>query len=180
VDSRKLEGDVTDDDFFYPDTFIVNGHEHMGQRDDKHNVVLIPCSEDLPIAIGSTFEQKSGGGAIVLKVTDRSLRRDLHQSRRFILSLNVRNLSAEEHQALPVPSSIHIGQISGTGIQVGNQNQQNVTMSLQQFVQEMVKKDPETKGLLLKILESKAAASVLGAGAQALIAIVTGSPPGHT
>ena len=180
MDNRKLEGDVSEDEFFYPDIFIINGHEHMGQRDDKDKVVLIPCSEDLPIAIGSTFEQKSGGGAIVLKVIDRSLRRDLEDGGRFILSLTVRNLTAEEHQAAPAASSFHIGQIAGTGIQVGNQNQQNVTMSLQHFVQEMVKKDPETKNLLLKILESRAAAAVLGAGAQALITVLTGKPPGHS
>ena len=83
-------------------------------------------------------------------------------SGRNALSLTIRNLTAEEHQTAPAASSFHIGQISGPGIQVGNQNHQNVTVSLQHFVQEMVRKDPQTKGLLLKILESKAAAAVLG------------------
>src|SRR4051812_3012437 len=47
MDNRKLEDDVIDYEFHYPDTFVVDGEEHRGQRILEDGEVLISCAHEL-------------------------------------------------------------------------------------------------------------------------------------
>lgn len=121
---NRLEADMSEMDDFFPDTLFINGIKYRGQRVSKDQTVLIPCNLELAIAIGSTVEQKTAAGPILLKVVDKTFRPGAGielSDFPHLMILYVRNLSAEEHQA-PRLASISIGHLSGTGIQIGERS----------------------------------------------------------
>lgn len=114
--------------------------------------------------------------------TDRILRGDgfnfpekkditgLAESMRHIIS------SHAEIEKMKKPTSnspiINIGNLSGNGIQVGNNNQIN-HINIQQLVEEIAKSnDPQAKSMLRQLLENSTVASLVGAGASALLGLL--------
>ncbi len=72
-----------------------------------------------------------------------------------------------------VANTFNIGSISSQQVQVGNNNNQIVNITIQQLVEEIAKSaDPEAKSLLKKLLENSTVGSLIGAGASALLGLL--------
>ena len=71
------------------------------------------------------------------------------------------------------PSSIHIGSISGGTFQVGNGNALTVNLTIQDVVEQVAKSDDqEAKSILKELFNNATVATLLGAGASALMTLL--------
>ena len=90
-----------------------------------------------------------------------------------MLTLHVENVTAQLHSSKPTPTSISIGSISGQNVQVGSHNSQVVNITLQQLVDSVVKSgDEDAKSKLRVLFENSTVASIVGAGASALLSLL--------
>lgn len=162
----------------YPEVFTIGGTDYKGRRNSIENKVLIPYTEEPHINIGDEITQKLGSGEISLKIIDMSflpggtLKRGTKHPH--ILKLMVENLTANEHK--PKPSSqntFNIGSVSGTQVQIGERNHLIVNISITELVEKVSQsQDPQAKSLLKDLLNNSTVASLVGAGASALLALL--------
>ena len=77
-------------------------------------------------------------------------------------------LKESKNDAASAP--IYIGHISGTNVQVGNKNSITINMTVTELVEQIAKNgDPEAKSMLKGFFNNATVASMLGAGASALV-----------
>jgi len=165
------------DKLTYPETIYVDGTEHKGQRDMSKGEVLIPYSNEPDVGIGDIISQKSGKREINLKVIDASFLEGgslgIATKHPHMLTLKVENTTAQAHVSKNQSSTINIGSISGEQVQVGNHNSQITNISIQQLVEHVAKNgDAEAKSTLRNLLQNSSVASLVGAGASALLALL--------
>ena len=83
------------------------------------------------------------------------------------------NLTAQPHTTNTQSSTFNIGSITGEQVQVGNNNSQAVNISVQNLVEAVAESgDQEAKSALRKLLENSTEASIVGAGAAALLGLL--------
>jgi hypothetical protein len=160
----------------YQDTFIISGKEFKGKRNMRSSEVLIPCTNKPAINIGDTFSQKGSQSDIALKVIDLSFSKggtlDVGTPHHDMLTLKVENTTASEHTKAP-PSPIHVGSISAHQVQVGHGNAQTINITVKELAEKIAASNNEgAKGLFRQILENPTFASIIGAGAPALLALL--------
>ena len=161
----------------YPDIITIAGVEHKAQRDMSKGRVLVPYTNKPDVGIGDVIIQKSGSREIALKVLDVSFLKggslNVATKHPNMLTLKVENTTASAYKTPPQSSTFNIGSISGKQVQVGNNNSQEVNISIKQLVEEVAKSfDPEAKSLLKKLLENSTVGSLIGAGASALLGLL--------
>jgi len=157
----------------YPDTFIINDQEFKGKRDMRRSEVRIPCTDEPSIKIGDTFSQKGSRSDIALKVIDLSFVEGgslgVGTPHSDMLTLKVENITASQHTKTP-PTPIHVGSISAQQVQVGHGNMQTINITVKELAERVAaSNDEEAKGLLRQLLENPIVASIIGAGAAALL-----------
>lgn len=161
----------------YPEVIIISGAEYKGQRDMSKGNLLIPYTDEPDVGIGDVITQKSGKREIALKVIDVSFLEggslNVGTKHPNLLTLKVENTTAQPHITSNHTSTFNIGSISGEQVQVGNHNSQTVNISIQQLVDEVAKcDDPAAKSILKSLFENSTVASIVGAGASALLAML--------
>lgn len=172
---RSLAGGNVDfDQMSYSGIFVINGLELNGERNISKNTVNIPYTDEPDIGIGDVIIQKTGSRYIELKVIDVDFQvggtLGIGTSHSNLLRLKIANMTAQQHTSSNSSPIFHIGSVSGEQVQLGNNNSQVVTISLQNLVEAVAKNgDAEAKLTLRKLLENSTVASVLGAGAAALL-----------
>lgn len=162
----------------YPEKFTIAGIEYKGRRNSTEKKVLIPYTEEPDITIGDEITQKLGKGEISLKVLDMSFlpggTLNVGTKHQHMLTLKVENLTANEHK--PKPSSqntFNIGSVSGSQVQIGESNHMLVNISITELVDKVAKSgDPQAKSMLKQLLENSTVASIVGAGASALLGLL--------
>ncbi|WP_260861788.1 hypothetical protein [Citrobacter sp. Marseille-Q6884] len=162
----------------YPEKFTIAGIEYKGRRNSTEKKVLIPYTEEPDITIGDEITQKLGKGEISLKVLDMSFlpggTLNVGTKHPHMLTLKVENLTANEHK--PKPSSqntFNIGSVSGSQVQIGESNHMLVNISITELVDKVAKSgDPQAKSMLKQLLENSTVASIVGAGASALLGLL--------
>ncbi|CAH3346453.1 hypothetical protein ACPH7A_001449 [Enterobacter roggenkampii] len=162
----------------YPEKFTIAGTEYKGRRNSTEKKVLIPYTEEPDISIGDEITQKLGKGEISLKVLDMSFlpggTLNVGTNHPHMLTLKVENLTANEHKPKP-PSqnTFNIGSVSGTQVQIGERNHLIVNISITELVEKVSQsQDPQAKSLLKDLLNNSTVASLVGAGASALLALL--------
>lgn len=170
-------GSVDFDVMSYSGKFKINGLEFSGERDISKNTVAIPYTEEPDIGIGDIIVQKTGQRDVELKVIDVDFQIDgtlgIGTNHSHLLVLKVANITAQQHTSNNESSIFNIGSISGEQIQLGNNNSQVVTISLQSLVEAVATKgDADAKSALRKLLENSTVASIVGAGAAALLGLL--------
>ena len=162
----------------YPEKFTIAGVEYKGKRNSAEKKVLIPYTEEPDINIGDEITQKLGKGEIILKVIDMSSlpggTLNVGTNHPHMITLKVENLTANEHK--PKQSSqntFNIGNISGTQVQLGEHNNLIVNLSITELVEKVSQsQDPQAKNLLKDLLNNSTVASLVGAGASALLTML--------
>lgn len=167
------------DEMSYGDTFEINGVLYKGSRDHQKNEVAIPYTDAPDVRLGDMIVHQAGANRIELKVLDvdfqlgGSLEIGTHHPH--ILTLSVENLSTAAHRTQLAPPAINIGSVTAHQVQVGSHNSQIVSISLAEVVKQVAAtNDPQAKGLLRQFLENSTVASLVGAGATGLIALLSG------
>ncbi|MFP5497081.1 MAG: hypothetical protein ACLGJE_13155 [Gammaproteobacteria bacterium] len=161
----------------YPDKIVIADTEFEAQRNLSKGSIIVPYTEEPDIGIGDFVIQKVGRREVVLKVLDVQFMPGgtLGVGTRHpnLLTLKVENMTAKPHLPTAHSSTYHIGSISGEQIQVGNDNSQTVNISIQNLADAISKSgDPVAKSALRNLLENNTVASILGAGASALLALL--------
>lgn len=91
-----------------------------------------------------------------------------------MLTLKVENLTANEQK--PKQSSqntFNIGSVSGSQVQIGERNHLIVNISITELVEKVSQsQDPQAKSLLKDLLNNSTVASLVGAGASTLLAML--------
>ena len=161
----------------YPEKIIIAGSEFSGQRNMSKGTLLVPYTDEPDIGIGDTIVQKSGKREIELKVIDAQFQAGgtlgVGTKHKNLLTLKVENLTAQPHTTSTQSSNFNIGSITGEQVQVGSNNSQVVNVSIQSLVESVAKSsDHEAKSALRKLLENSTVASIVGAGAATLLALL--------
>ena len=178
MDNRKLEGEMSRDaNFFFPDTFLIGDVEYKGQRGPGKKEAIIPCTGVPEVKAGDVIRQKSGRGYSELRVLDVHFREgdargsSGHQD---MLTLTVENLTASQLVS-PRAGAVNIGAITAGAVMVGDGNVQNVTVTLQELVQQIAKNgDADAKGLLARLLNNASVGGIVGAGVNVLLELLKG------
>ncbi len=159
----------------YPEVITINGTEYKACR--NKNSVLVPYTDEPDIGIGDIITQRAGLRQITLKVLDASflpggtLNVGTHHNN--ILTLEVENMTANEHKIDKQSSVVNIGSINGTQVQIGNNNSQITNITVQELIEKIASSDDkEAKSMLKKLLENSTVASLIGAGASALFTLL--------
>lgn len=178
MDNRKLEGKMNgDEDFFFPDTFLIGDVEYKGQRGPGKKEAIIPCTGAPEVNAGDVIRQKSGRGHSELRVLDVHFREGgtLGMSgHRDMLTLTVENMTASQH-ASPRTGGLNIGAINASAVMVGDGNVQNVNITLQELVQQIARSgDADSKGLLARLLNNASVGGIVGAGVTVLLELLKG------
>lgn len=174
----SLRGILTlDEKLAYPDIVIINGLEFRGRRNISSGKLLIPYSELPDVGIGDIVIQKSGKREINLKVLDISFLEDASNNigtrHPHLLTLNIENSTSLSHIDKPSSNTYNIGSISSNQVQVGNNNLQISNVTIQNLVESIAKSDDEeAKSILKKLLQNSTVASLIGAGAGALLGLL--------
>lgn len=161
----------------YPEKIMISGFEFNGQRNMSKGTLLIPYTDEPDVGIGDVVIQKSGRREIELKVVDVQFLPGgslgvgtKHQN---LLTLKVENISAQPHPRSFQTSTFNIGSISGEQVQVGSNNSQTVNISFQSLVEAIAKsEDEDARSTLKALLENSTVASIVGAGATALLGLL--------
>ncbi|MCU5776339.1 hypothetical protein N5923_02350 [Erwiniaceae bacterium BAC15a-03b] len=161
----------------YPDLFTISGIEHKGRRDSAKKKVMIPYTEEPDINIGDELTQKIGKNHIILKVLDISFLAggslNVGTKHPHMLTLDVENLASNEHKPKSSQSTYNIGSVSGSQVQIGENNHLLINVSITELVEKVAaSSDKEAKSTLKKLLENSTVAGVIGAGASALFALL--------
>lgn len=162
----------------YPEKFTISGKEYKGRRDSAQKRVFIPYTEEPDINIGDEITQKLGKGEIFLKVLDMSFLPDgtlnmgtIHPN---LLTLQIENLTANEHKTKqPSQNTFNIGSVSGSQVQIGERNHLIVNVTITELVEKISQsQDTQAKSILKDLLNNSTVASLVGAGASALLALL--------
>lgn len=175
--NQSQEDRMNFDTLAYPEKIIIAGSEFSGQRNMSKGTLLVPYTEEPNVGIGDIIIQKSGKHEIELKVVDAQFQAGgtlgVGTKHKNLLTLKVKNLTAQPHTTNTQSSTYNIGSINGEQVQVGNNNSQAVNISVQNLVEAVAKSgDQEAKSTLSKLLENSTVASIIGAGAAALLGLL--------
>lgn len=161
----------------YPETFTISGKEFKGKRNPTKKEVLIPYTDEPEISIGDEIVQRLGKGEILLKVIDMSFLPDgtlnIGTKHPNMLTLKVENLTANEHKPKSSQNTFNIGSVSGSQVQIGDRNHLIINVSITELVEKVSQsQDPQAKSILKDLLNNSTVASIVGAGASALLALL--------
>lgn len=162
----------------YPEKFTISGVEYKGRRNSDKKKVLIPYTEEPEISIGDEITQKLGNSEVFLKILDMSLlpggTLNVGTNHPHMLTLDVENLTSNEHKPKQTSqNTFNIGSVSGTQVQIGERNHLIVNVSITELVEKVSQsQDPQAKSLLKDLLNNSTVASLVGAGASALLAML--------
>lgn len=162
------------DDMAYPDVFLISGKEFKGSRSAEKNQVLIPFTDEPQIELGDILTQKIGSRELRLKVIDLSILKNgtmnSGTTHPHLLTLTIENISSDAHRTPKSMNTFNIGSVSGEQVQIGESNHMLVNISVTELVEKVAKSgDPQAKSVLKQLLENSTVASIVGAGASALL-----------
>lgn len=165
------------DDMAYPDIFLISGEEFKGSRNTGKNQVDIPFTDEPKIELGDILIQKIGSRELSLKVVDLSISRNgtlnVGTTHPHLLTLSVENLSSDAHRTAKSMNTFNIGSVSGEQVQIGESNHMLVNISITELVEKVANSgDPQAKSMLKQLLENSTVASIVGAGASALLGLL--------
>ncbi len=165
------------DELAYPETITIAGIEYKGQRDMSKGQVLIPYTEEPDVGIGDIITQKSGKREIFLKVIDCSFLKggslNVGTKHPHMLTLKVQNTTAQPHLPQHKSSTFNIGSVSGSNVQVGNNNSLGVNINIQELAERIAESgDEDAKSKLKEFLDNSTVASVIGAGVSGLLGLL--------
>ncbi|HBD5328544.1 TPA: hypothetical protein RZA35_000662, partial [Escherichia coli] len=90
-----------------------------------------------------------------------------------MLTLYIENITGNEHMTPTKSNTFNIGSISGDQVQIGEHNHMLVNISITELVEKVAKSgDVQAKSVLKQLLENSTVASIVGAGASALIGLL--------
>lgn len=161
----------------YPELFIISGIEYKGRRDSTKQQVLIPYTDEPDVTIGDEIIQKIGKNDITLKVLDMSLlpggSLNVGTQHPHMLTLKVENITSNLHKPKTSQNTFNIGSVSGTQVQVGENNHLLINISVTELIEKVAhSNDPKAKSILRDLLNNSTVASIIGAGASALVALL--------
>ncbi|MFD3223911.1 hypothetical protein [Rahnella aceris] len=165
------------DEMAYPDIFLISGTEFKGSRGAGKRQVDIPYTDEPIIELGDIFIHRIGSREIFLKVVDISISRNgtlnIGTSHPHLMTLTVENTSADALRVKNSTNTFNIGSVTGEQVQIGESNHLLVNISFIELVQKVAKSDDtQAKSMLKKILENSTVASIVGAGASALLGLL--------
>lgn len=165
------------DQMAYPDTFYFSGKEFKGSRNNKSKEIDIPYTDEPDLNIGDIVTQKVGSRDIHFKVIDLSITENgtlnVGTNHPHIMTLVVENLTENAHSTKKSTNTFNISSVSGTQVQIGENNSQVTNISLEQLVEKISSsEDLEAKTIIRKLLENSTVASILGAGSAALFGLL--------
>ncbi|HAX5092561.1 hypothetical protein [Escherichia coli] len=161
----------------YPDTFIINGESFRGKRNSKEKKVLIPYTNEPEVTIGQHIIQHVGKNEINLKIIDMKVlpggTRRQGTNHPNMLTLYIENITENEHMTPSKSNTFNIGSITGDQVQIGEHNRMLVNISITELVEKVAKSgDVQAKSALKQLLENSTVASIVGAGASALLGML--------
>ncbi|MFO3999170.1 hypothetical protein AAHD50_07575 [Enterobacter hormaechei] len=162
----------------YPETFIINEQQFQGTKKTGSNQVKIPFTVEPDVDLGSVIIQKIGQRDIFLKVIDLNILLDstmkIGTKHPHLLSLEVENISSEQHKQNKSSNNVfNIGHVSGSQVQIGESNHLLINVSITELVEKVVaSEDPTAKSALKELLNNSTVASIIGAGASALVSML--------
>lgn len=162
------------DEAAYPEIVKISGEEYKASRQMNGDLIFIPYAIEPDTGIGEQISLKAGPREIIFKVMDAVFTKNgsgqIGTTLPHLLTLKVENVTASAHKASQHSSVFNIGTINGEQFQVGNGNTQIVNITIHQLVEKVSQSsDLEAKGLLRQLLENSTVASLVGAGASALL-----------
>lgn len=165
------------DDMAYPDIFLISENEFKGSRNTKENQIDIPFTDEPQIELGDVLTQKIGSRELKFKVVDLSISNNgtlnIGTTHPHLLTLSVENLSSESYTTVKSMNTFHIGSVNGEQIQIGESNHMLVNISITELVEKVAQSgDPQAKSVLKQLLENSTVASIVGAGASALLSLL--------
>lgn len=158
----------------YPETFIIKSIELKGRRDKGK--IMLPYTEEPDIGIGDVITQKLGSRLVEFKVNDCSFLTggtlNIGTSHPNLLTLEVENIE-QSTKKQEVSSIYNIASITGSQVQVGNNNTQITNITIQELIEKVAKTDDkEAKSLLKKVLDNPTVAAVLGSATAGLMGLL--------
>ncbi len=161
----------------YPDIFLISDVEFAGSRIAAKNLVHIPFTEEPNINLGDTLIQKVGSRQFSLKVVDIAISKNgtlnSGTTHPHLLILSVENISSNNHRTLQHSNTFNIGSVSGEQVQIGESNHILFNITVTELVSKIAKsEDPQAKSILKQLLENSTVASIVGAGASALLGLL--------
>ncbi len=164
------------DEMAYPDVFLFNGTEYKGSRSSSKKEIDLPFTDEPDINLGDVIIQKVGRREFEFRVLDVAILRNgtllVGTAHPHLLTLKIENLSENEHKTHKENPAYYIGSITGTQVQVGNNNSQIANISVQELMEKIASsQDAEAKSLLKRLLENSTVASIVGAGASAIFGL---------
>jgi len=161
----------------YPDTFIIAGLKLKGKRNAVRNKLEVPYSVAPDVGVGDVIAQKSGTREILLKVMNVSFLMvstfDTGTRHPYLLSLNIENMTAQEHAESNNASTTNNGSPFGDKVRIGNHNKQVANVRLQQLIEKVAESnDQEAKFLIKTLLRNSTVESVVGASVSVLLALL--------
>ena len=164
------------DEMAYPDIFLVSGKEFRGSRSTGGNVD-IPFTDEPQIGLGDILIQKIGSRELSLKVVDLSISKNgtlnVGTPHPHLLTLSIENLSSDAHRTKSSMNTFNIHSVNGDQIQIGENNHMLVNISITELVEKISKSgDAQAKSTLRQLLENSTVASIVGAGASALLGLL--------
>ncbi|VEA69048.1 Uncharacterised protein [Serratia plymuthica] len=166
-------------DLAYPNTVTIDGIEYRSNRKAGSNIVMIPYSEEPNVGIGDLVYQKAGKNEIILKVIDLDFQPggtlNVGTPHPNLLNLSVENISSSEHKTTSSSNTTYnINSLSGTQVQLGNNNSQITNITIRELVEKVAAtNDPDAKSLLKGLLENSTVSSIIGAGASTLFGLLS-------
>ncbi|MBL5926608.1 hypothetical protein [Enterobacter asburiae] len=162
----------------YPETFIINEKQFQGTKKTGNNQVKIPFTVEPDVDLGTVIIQKIGQRDIFLKVVDLNILLDstmqVGTTHPHLLSLEVENISSEKHKQNKGSNNVfNIGHVSGSQVQIGESNHLLINVSITELVEKVAaSEDPNAKSALKELLNNSTVASIIGAGASALVSML--------
>jgi|SRR5690554_20719 len=158
----------------FPEKVTISGSEYEAARNRSTGQVNIPYTNAPDADIGDVITLKTGPREMSLKILDLSFIEggtlNIGTNHPHLLQLTVENLTSATHKPSTQSSTFNIGNITGEQVQVGNQNNQTVNISIQHLTEKIAQSsDPEAKSLLRKLLENSTVGSLIGAGVSVLL-----------
>ncbi|MFJ5367522.1 hypothetical protein ACIPR9_20815 [Pectobacterium punjabense] len=165
------------DQMAYPDIFIIEGVEYKGRRDSTKKQVSIPYTEEPNVTIGDEIVQKLGKTSIALKILDISFlpggSLKVGTKHPNMLTLTIDNLTSNAHKPKSSQNTFNIASVSGSQVQIGENNHLIVNVNITELAEKISQSgDPQAKSLLKDLLNNSTVASIVGAGASALLAML--------
>jgi len=160
----------------YQDIIVINDIEYKGSRNINTNQIRIPYTEEPDVGIDDIIKVKLGKRENAYKVSDCKFMKNgtlkMGTVHPHMLTLIIKDLAIKERN--DVSSSIfNISSINAEQLQIGNNNSQNINITLKELVEKLSKtEDEEAKNLFKKILENSSVAGIIGAGATTLFGML--------